>query len=107
MPEGDSRGIVFYTMSATPRPPLRAEARRAGRLEEVAAAPSLQRRTLMNDTKKLTRRRGGRGENQHLIIPPPRSPRLRVKLSSPRRCCTKPSPGSYNGSLIDPIPNRW
>jgi hypothetical protein len=79
-------------MSATPRPPLRAEARRDGYLEEVAAAPSLHRRTLMNDTKKLTRRRGGRGENQRLIIPTPRSPRLRVKLSSPSCCCTKPSP---------------
>ena len=43
----------------------------------------------MNDTKKLTRRRGGRGGNQHLIIPPPRSPRLRVKLSSPSCCYTK------------------
>ncbi len=46
----------------------------------------------MNDKKKLTWRRGGRGENQRLIIPPPRSPRLRVKLSSPSRCCTKPFP---------------
>ena len=61
----------------------------------------------MNGTKKLTRRRGGRGENQRLIIPTPRSPRLRVKLSSPSRSCTKPSPESYNGSLIDPNPNRW
>jgi hypothetical protein len=78
MPEGDSRRLVFYTVSATPRPPLRVEACRAGGVEEVAAAPSLQRRTLMNDTKKLTPRRGGRGDNQHLFIPPPRSPRLRV-----------------------------
>ena len=50
----------------------------------------------MNDTKKLTRRRGGRGENQRLIIPTPRSPRLRVKLSSPSRCCTKPSAENSN-----------
>ena len=34
----------------TPRPPLRAEARRAGGVEEVAAAPSLHRRTLTEST---------------------------------------------------------
>ena len=50
----------------------------------------------MSEEKKLTRRRGGRGENQRLIIPPPRSPRLRVKLSSPSRCCTNPSPENCN-----------
>ena len=46
--------------------------------------------------KTLTRRRGGRGENQRLKIPPPRSPRLRVKLSSLSRYCTNPSPENCN-----------
>ena len=32
--------------NSTPRPPLRAEARRAGGVEEVAAAPSPHRRTV-------------------------------------------------------------
>jgi hypothetical protein len=44
-----------------PRPPLRVEVRRAGGLEEVAAASILQRRTVINKMKKLTRSRGGRG----------------------------------------------
>jgi hypothetical protein len=48
----------------------------------------------MNDTIKLTRRRGERGENPCFILPPPRPPRLRVKLSSPSCCCTKPSPAN-------------